>query len=141
MAKLKIKEKDVRDAVIAFAKEYVGPGHKRNVFRQGLSSGWPDDTFYFPSGVTLHIEFKAPGKLPSRLQEEKIGLLRDAGHLVLIIDNEQEGKAAFHLLDNPEVLLSVMQHEFRSEMLENMVATRCGRPNRALVAACRRIPT
>lgn len=137
---MKLKEKEVRDPVCEYAKQFVGKAHKRNVFRAGLSSGWPDDTFYLPSGLVLELEFKGTGKTPSRLQEDKIAMLRDAGHLVLVIDNVQEGKAAFELLNCPEIAIKVLKAELRAPYLETLVAARCGRPDRRIVATCRRIP-
>lgn len=126
---LKISEADVRDEVIAYFNKLGGALHIRNVFRAGVKVGFPDDTFYF-CHRTLHIEFKAPGKRPSRKQEHIIAILRDAGHAVLIIDNAAEGKRALDY---------VTEGNWEAVSLEKHVAKSLDREYRGLVESCRRL--
>jgi hypothetical protein len=127
----KTPEAEVRDPVCEYYAERVGILHVRNVFRPGVSSGFPDDTFYFPQQKTLHIEFKSEGKKPSRLQEDNIARLRDADHLVLVIDNVEEGKAAIDAV--------MGKHVANACILEKMAAMRAGRAYRGIVRACRKV--
>jgi hypothetical protein len=125
-------EAGVRDPVCEYYAEVVGVLHVRNVFRPGPAVGFPDDTFYFDYGRSLHIEFKAPGKKPSRKQEDKIARLRDAGQLVLIIDNVEEGKQAIDAVNESG-------HFHYAPELEKHVCLRAGTKYRGLVTQCRKI--
>lgn len=126
----KTPEAQVRDPVIEHFEDIEGALHVRNVFRQGMKVGFPDDTFYF-NWRTLHIEFKAKNKKPNRKQQHMIATLRDAGHMVLIIDNIEEGIAALDMVNEG--------HDMQSELLEQLVCKRAGTKYRALVANCQKI--
>jgi len=123
-------EAKVRDPVCEYFKDIGGVLHVRNVFRQGMKVGFPDDTFYFDFR-TLHIEFKAPGKKPNRKQQHMIATLRDAGHMVLVIDNIEEGKAALDLVWEG--------YAMGASTLEKYVCGRVGTKYRALVENCQKI--
>lgn len=47
----------------------------------------PDRIFFVPGGKPVLIEFKAPGKLPSPLQEIAIAKFQDYGYDVQVFDN------------------------------------------------------
>lgn len=51
----------------------------------------PDRLIVCPAGVHFFIEFKAPGKKPTKAQNLEIGRLRNLGHLVYVCD--QKGQA------------------------------------------------
>lgn len=54
--------------------------------------GWPDRLFLFPGGRLFFVEFKAPGKKPTKLQEAKIRILRRMGFQAHVIDNLDDFK-------------------------------------------------
>lgn len=125
------KEAHVRDPVCKFYEDEVGILHVRNVFRPGPAVGFPDDTFYF-YGRCLHVEFKGPrGKL-SRNQEDKIATLRDAGHMVIVIDSIEEGKEAIRFMNEGGVPFTAVQ-------LEKIICQRTGTTYRGLVENARKI--
>lgn len=64
-------EAKVRDPVVKWAKAN-GIGHIRLSFRPGVTVGWPDDLFLIPGGVTVMLEFKRPGKVPTPIQLNKL---------------------------------------------------------------------
>lgn len=125
------REAEVRDPTAAHYAEVVGILHVRNVFRAGVATGFPDDTFYF-YGRTLHVEFKAPGKRPSRKQEDKIARLRDAGHMVAIIDSVEEGREVIDLMNEGGIVMNAVH-------LEKAVCARAGTTYRGLVENCRKV--
>lgn len=49
--------------------------------------GVPDRLVLLPGGIALFIEFKAPGKAPSRLQAHQHARLRRKGFDVLVTDD------------------------------------------------------
>ena len=126
-------EAEVRDPVIKHFKEKTGEHglHVRSVFRPGPAVGFPDPTFY-AYGRSLHIEFKRPDGEPSRKQEDKIARLRDLGHLVLIIDNADEGTTALDMLIEGTNVSN-------ADEMERVVCQRAGTTYRALVKNCRKI--
>lgn len=78
--------------------QYRVVGHARKIgclalkINIGAQKGWPDYLFVTPSGKHFWIEFKAPGKKPSVLQEYRIGLLTECGASVFICDNADVGE-------------------------------------------------
>lgn len=50
------------------------------------TKGWPDRTFSKP-GRTIFVEFKAPGKKPTKLQAHTHEKLREQGYEVYVIDS------------------------------------------------------
>ena len=78
-------EQRLRIRSIKYAKSR-GVGHIRMSFRPGVASGWPDDLFLIPGGRPLLVEFKAPGKQPTALQEHRISELRGLGYDVRVCD-------------------------------------------------------
>jgi hypothetical protein len=60
--------------------------------------GWPDRTFSKVCNDQIgliFIEFKAPGKKPTKLQDHIIAKLRALGHEVYVIDSIETGAALF----------------------------------------------
>lgn len=126
----KTPEAKVRNAVVQHFHDIGGVLHVRNVFRSGVRVGFPDDTFYFHARA-VHVEFKAPGKRPSRKQQDMLAVLRDAGHLVLVVDNVGEGCAALDIVSEGFCM--------SAEDLEQAACKRAGSEYRGLVAACKKI--
>ena len=52
----------------------------------------PDRLFISPKGVTLFIEFKAPGKKCTEGQSREIGRLKAKNIPVFVVDDPDEGK-------------------------------------------------
>lgn len=60
--------------------------------------GWPDRTFSkakFDGMCLIFVEFKAPGKKPTRLQDHVHEKLRAKGYHVYVIDSVEAGVALF----------------------------------------------
>ena len=51
---------------------------------------WPDRTFLWGEGNTLLVEYKQPGKAPTKLQKDKHEELRRLGFEVLVHDNAEQ---------------------------------------------------
>lgn len=85
----KLLEKDIEKAVCEYARskgvlaeKFTSPG-KRSV---------PDRIFSFPGGKVVFIEFKAPGKKATDLQERDHAKRRALGFVVMLVDNVELGK-------------------------------------------------
>jgi len=62
------------------------------------TSGWPDRMLvvkWHGRGAVLFIEFKQPGKVPTKRQEARHAQLRDLGQEVYVIDNKEDFVALF----------------------------------------------
>lgn len=55
------------------------------------------DRLFIRDGDFVFIEFKAPGKRPSKLQDMQIAKLRKAGCEVHVVDNVENGKGVLGL--------------------------------------------
>jgi len=64
-------------------------------FTSPQNRGVPD-RIYFREGVTLLIEFKAPGKTPTKLQQSHIKKLKDQLINVYVVDSIEQGKDIFN---------------------------------------------
>lgn len=51
------------------------------------AAGMPDRLCLFPTGISVFVEVKAPGKKPRPIQEYVHDWLRTLGFVVLVIDN------------------------------------------------------
>lgn len=58
------------------------------------TKGWPDRTFTKP-GRLVFIEFKAPGKKPTKLQAHTHEKLKKQGYEVYVIDSIEDGTQLF----------------------------------------------
>lgn len=67
-----------------YVRKFASPGN-RSV---------PDDIFA-KDGTVVFVEFKAPGKTPTELQEEEHKALRDAGLDVMVFDSVESFKHYF----------------------------------------------
>lgn len=63
-------------------------GFHRKVTYQGRD-GSPDDWCFFPGGLLIIIECKAPGEKPRPTQEYEISLLRSYGFTVYVADSKE----------------------------------------------------
>lgn len=59
------------------------------------TNAWPDHLFIREFGITLWVEFKAPGKPLRANQEKRVGQMRDRGFRVLVIDSKEQFADAF----------------------------------------------
>ena len=64
-------------------------------FTSPSNRGVPDH-IYFREGHTILIEFKAPGKLPTKLQQKHIQRLQDQLIHVYVVDDIEQGKGIFN---------------------------------------------
>lgn len=55
-------------------------------------TGWPDRIYLFDYGLAVFIEWKAPGKKPTKKQQRKIDRLRCRGFHVEVFDNVEGAK-------------------------------------------------
>ena len=85
-------EKEIEKKVCDYAKskgclvyKFVSPAHR----------GVPDRMFITPKGRVFFIEFKAPGKKPTQLQEHEMGKINSAGGCAVWVDNVVGAK--FHV--------------------------------------------
>lgn len=79
-------------------KSYAGKVmHKRMHFGHGAANGWPDDLFVFHNGHHWWVEFKAPGKGPTKLQENTHNEIKAMHGDVSVIDNYAEFAHALRL--------------------------------------------
>ena len=64
-------------------------------FTSPSNRGVPDH-IYFREGHTILIEFKAPGELPTKLQQKHIQRLQDQLIHVYVVDDIEQGKEIFN---------------------------------------------
>jgi hypothetical protein len=82
-----VLEKAIEQAVNRWAKSKGCITRKMN----GLGNrSWPDTMYIFLDGRIAFIEFKAPGKRPTELQEAMIKELQKRGVYADWFDNKQE---------------------------------------------------
>ena len=86
-----MRESAIEKAVTAHAKrngwisyKWVSPSQR----------GVPDRLF-FKGGEVKMVEFKAPGKAPTVYQQAIHRRLLDAGFVVSVVDNVEQGRALF----------------------------------------------
>ena len=87
-----MRESTIEKAVNKHARALGWLAYK---FTSPSNRGVPD-SLYIKDGLTLYIEFKAPGKQPTALQTEVIKRFRNHGAIVHVIDNKEEGKGVFN---------------------------------------------
>lgn len=86
-----MRESTIEKAITQFAErrgwlsyKWASPAHR----------GVPDRLF-FRHGILVIVEFKAPGKKPTKLQNYVHKQLNDAGFEVLVIDSLEKGFEVF----------------------------------------------
>jgi hypothetical protein len=84
-----VLERDIRSSVIKWARQQGIIVQKMN---GQFSNGFPDDLFLLPRGKVAFIEFKAPGKKPTPLQERRIKEIAALGHNVIWTDSVEHAK-------------------------------------------------
>lgn len=52
--------------------------------------GYPDRVAVLPGGVTVWVELKSKGQKPNKVQQLRIGQLRQMGHNVAVVDSKQQ---------------------------------------------------
>ena len=82
-------ESKLENAVIGYAR---GQGILTYKFISPANRGVPDRVFLFPSGITLWIEFKAPGRKPSMMQAHTIAKMLKQKCLVAVVDDLEAAK-------------------------------------------------
>jgi hypothetical protein len=85
-------EKQIRDKVLAYAKSR-GMLCIRQHFGGGVTVGYPDDLLLWKRRGLAFVEFKAPNKKPRPIQVYRMQEIRELGHLAIIIDDVEVGKA------------------------------------------------
>ena len=79
---------DAGGAAGGLAIKWVAPG----------LSGVPDRVVLLPGGQVFFAEIKAPGKRLTALQQQIIGMMRDLGAHVYVVDSMEAVDALFTLL-------------------------------------------
>ena len=86
-----MRESEIETKVSNYAKSKGWLSYK---FTSPSNRGVPD-RIYMKNGICLFIEFKAPKKKPTKLQEKVISRIRAEDFLVYVIDSIDEGKNIF----------------------------------------------
>lgn len=85
--KIKLRESDIE----AYGKRRVeGMGGEIRKVKYIGRNGCPDRHVYFPKGIMIHVEFKAPGEEPEPHQKREHDRLRAMGQRVEVIDSLQD---------------------------------------------------
>lgn len=84
-------ESTIEKKVSEYAKSKGWLSYK---FTSPSNRGVPD-RIYMKNGICLFIEFKAPKKKPTKLQEKVIERIKAEDFLVYVIDSIDEGKNIF----------------------------------------------
>ncbi len=79
-----MRESDIEAALRGGVAMFGGIAYK---FVSPGRVGVPDRIVVMPSGVTVFVELKAPGKKPEPHQEREHERLRKLGHRVYVIDS------------------------------------------------------
>lgn len=88
-----MKESEIEKKVCEYAK---GRGWLTYKFVSPSNKGVPDRVL-LKRGVCIFIEFKAKGKLPTKLQAKVLASIHNQGFLTYVVDNVEEGKK---IIDN-----------------------------------------
>jgi hypothetical protein len=102
-------EKEIEKIVCDYAKT---KGYEVYKFSSPNRVGVPDRMFIGPGQQLFFIEFKAPGKRPTAVQNREAKKIALCGFKVWLIDNPDDGKA---LIDQRVEMAGVME-ETRSMM-------------------------
>ena len=88
----KMRESTIEKAVNKYARSLGWLAYK---FTSPSNRGVPD-ALYIKDGLTIYVEFKAPGKQLRPLQAEVIKRFRANGAIVHVIDSIEQGKEVFN---------------------------------------------
>ena len=82
----KLRERDIEEYLV---KQVAKLGGKCYKWQSMNNKAVPDRLCFFPKGVFVIVECKAPGKTPTPLQYKVIRSIRLMDHEVLIIDSKE----------------------------------------------------
>lgn len=83
------QESKIESAVCKYAQS---KGCYVRKFSSPSRAGVPDRLFLTPNGLVFFIEFKAPGKRPTALQQREIDEIENRHGLAKWVDSVEEGK-------------------------------------------------
>lgn len=81
-----LQEKDIEKYFVRRVREAGGKAYK---FVSPGNNGVPDRMVCLPGGRVVFVELKAPGKSPRPMQIHQIGILREFGFRVEIVDSKE----------------------------------------------------
>lgn len=81
-----LQEKDIEKYFVRRVREAGGKAYK---FVSPGNNGVPDRMVCLPGGRVVFVELKAPGKGPRPMQIHQIGILREFGFRVEIVDSKE----------------------------------------------------
>ena len=81
-----LQEKDIEKYFVRRVREAGGKAYK---FVSPGNNGVPDRMVCLPGGRAVFVELKAPGKSPRPMQIHQIGILREFGFRVEIVDSKE----------------------------------------------------
>ena len=81
-----MREKEIEAYLRDRVKEIGGKAHK---FVSPGNNGVPDRLVCLPGGRAVFVELKAPGKVPTKLQELQQKQLKDLGFRVWVISSKE----------------------------------------------------
>lgn len=81
-----LQEKDIEKYFVRRVREAGGKAYK---FVSPGNNGVPDRMVCLPGGRAVFVELKAPGKVPRPMQIHQIGILREFGFRVEIVDSKE----------------------------------------------------
>ena len=80
-------EKNIEQYLVGKVREMGGKAYK---FVSPGNAGVPDRLVIFPSGRIIFIEMKAPGRVPTNLQNAKHRELKKLNQKVFVIDSKEK---------------------------------------------------
>ena len=83
------EEAKIEAAVCKYAK---GKGFYVRKFKSTSQRGVPDRLFISPTGEVFFVEFKAPGKKPTALQQREMNEIKKRGVCTYCVDSTEQGK-------------------------------------------------
>ena len=93
---LGMRERDVESRVVRYAKKLGWHSRKQ----EGRGNKGKTDRYFFRAWQEIiYIEFKAPGKKTTKLQQDELDLLCSCGFLAVVIDTPGAGKELFDKLE------------------------------------------
>ena len=83
------EESKIEHAVTKYAKSQ---GYYARKFKSPNNRGVPDHLFLSPFGVAIFMEFKAPGRRATALQQREIDLINKNEGNAYVVDSIQKGR-------------------------------------------------